>query len=62
MTTVEKMNRYIERTGAEFPSVYHLSVGELKALRGMNIFDALALAFEYGRARGYRYARKNRRK
>lgn len=58
MTDAEKMRRYIERTGVKFPSVYCMSMGELDAFRGMNIFDALALAFEYGRAKGYRYARK----
>ena len=58
MTEADKMRRYIERTDVKFPSVYCMSIGELDALRGMNIFDALTLAFEYGRAKGVRYSRK----
>lgn len=49
MTDIDKMRRYIERTGEKFPSTYHLSMGEL---------EAQALAFEYGRAKGFRYSRK----
>lgn len=55
MTNVEKMRRYIKRTGAKLPAAYGLSMGELDALRGMSIFDALSLAFEYGQAKGFRY-------
>lgn len=59
MTDANKMRRYIERTGVKFPSVYHLSMGELNTLREMSLFDALCLAFEYGRAKGFRYSQKN---
>lgn len=58
MTDVEKIRRYIERTGAEFPSTYHLSMEELEALKNMGKLEALALAFDYGRAKGYRYSGK----
>lgn len=58
MTTVEKIRRYIERTGAEFPKAYDMNMGELEALKGMDKLEALALAFEYGRAKGARYAEK----
>ena len=58
MTTVEKIRRYIERTGAEFPKSYDLNMGELEALATMGRLEALALAFEYGRAKGTRYADK----
>lgn len=58
MTTVEKIRRYIERTGENFPSAYHLSMGELEALKEIGKMEALALAFEYGRAKGFRYSRK----
>lgn len=58
MTDIDKMRRYIERTGEKFPSAYHLSMGELEALKGMGKLEALALAFEYGRAKGFRYSRK----
>lgn len=56
LTQREKMRRYIERTEAEFPKTYHMSMGELEALRSMDIYDALSLAFEYGRAKGFRYS------
>ena len=58
MNNVEKIRRYIERTGEKFPSAYHLSMGELEALKGMGKLEALALAFEYGRAKGFRYSKK----
>ena len=47
MTTVEN-----------FPNAYHMSMGELEALKEMGKLEALALAFEYGRAKGFRYSRK----
>lgn len=58
MTAEEKIKRYIERTGIKFPEAYQLSMEELEALRGMGTFESLALAFEYGRAKGFRYSRK----
>lgn len=58
MTDVEKIRRYIERTGVKFPAAYDMNMGELDALRGMSIFEALYLAFDYGRAKGYRYSGK----
>ena len=48
MNNVEKIRRYIERTGEKFPKSYDLNMGEL---------EALALAFEYGRAKGARCVR-----
>lgn len=35
-----------------------MNMGELEALKGMDKLEALALAFEYGRAKGARYAEK----
>lgn len=58
MTGIEKMCRYIERTGVKFPVAYGMDIGELDSLRKMGIFEALVLAFEYGRAKGFRYSRK----
>lgn len=58
MTTIEKIHRYIERTGAEFPKAYDLNMGELEALKELGKLEALALAFEYGRAKAARYAAK----
>lgn len=60
MTGVEKMRRYIERTGAKFPTSYSMSMSELDALREMELFEALLLAFEYGQAKGFRYSQMER--
>lgn len=58
MTDTEKIRRYIERTGVKFPAAYGMGMEELESLRGMGAFEALVLAFEYGRAKGFRYSRK----
>lgn len=61
MTTVEKIRRYIERTGVKFPAAYQMSVAEMLELRRMadkTPIDAVCLAFMYGQAKGERYARK----
>ena len=58
MNNVEKIRRYIEQTGAEFPKAYDLNMGELEALKELGKLEALALAFEYGRAKGARCVRK----
>lgn len=58
MTAVGKIRRYIERTGAEFTKSYDLNTGELEALKDMGKMEALALSFEYGRAKGAQYAEK----
>lgn len=60
MTGVEKMRRYIERTGAKFPTSYGMSMSELDALREMELLEALVLAFEYGQAKGFRYSQSER--
>ena len=61
MTAVEKIRRYIERTGVKFPAAYQMSVTEMLELRRMADkapIDALCLAFKYGQAKGARYAEK----
>lgn len=58
MNDVEKIRRYIERTGEKFPKFYDLNMVELEALKNMGKLEALALAFEYGRAKGARCVRK----
>lgn len=58
MTGADKIRRYIERTGVKFPVVYGMGMEELESLRGMGTFEALVLAFEYGRAKGFRYSKK----
>lgn len=57
MTNVEKMRRYIERTGAKLPAAYQMSMSEMMELHRMadkTPIDALCLAFEYGQAKGFR--------
>lgn len=57
------MRRYIEKTGGglvDATSRYQMNFGELMALKelvGGSVLDALILAFEYGKAKGYRAAR-----
>lgn len=61
MTNREKIRRYIERTGENFPEPYSMRVLEMLELRNMAVetpADAVILAFEYGRAKGFRYSRK----
>lgn len=60
MTKIEKMRRYIERTGVKYSlaSPYNMTFGEMLELRHMeDIGVALGLAFDYGRAKGERSAR-----
>lgn len=60
---IEKMRRYIELTGVkeEDYDKYEIRTNALNALRHMSFDDLIgsfALAFEYGRAKGERHARK----
>lgn len=67
MSEIEKMQRYIDRTKTPFRSkcLYGLNSLEAFALmkkvndRDTNLpaFDVICLAFEYGRAKGYRAAK-----
>ena len=57
--------QYIDRTPGKrifgHASPYQMVYGELQGLRRLSqlsTFDALCLAFDYGRAKGYRAARK----
>ncbi len=63
MSEIEKMKKYIERTNTKKAGNYYLSwceAGELCDLAqepGAGLFEALALAFNYGKAKGYRAAK-----
>lgn len=64
MSEIEKIKRYIKRTGVTYKdtSPYHMNLGEAFALSGMDSnMNALSLAFEYGRAKGYRAAQAERK-
>lgn len=66
MSEIEKMARYVERTGMdeEMAARYDIYCNEIKALMEMGqesfgaMCDALGQAFLYGRAKGYRAGRK----
>ena len=63
MSRIEKMEKYIERTG-DLGTMYSLSIVEAQALVEIwkqNRIEAILLAFNYGRAKGYRAARKEAR-
>lgn len=57
MTEIEKMQRYISNT-PEVSSRYCVGTKELFALtKELGGFEAVALAFNYGKAKGYRAAK-----
>ena len=66
MTCLEKMRRYIELTGVTYSdsTPYQMNIAEMMDLRALveeAPMDALCLAFTYGRAKGERHARAERR-
>lgn len=65
MTEMEKMRRYIERTGVKYSlaSPYNMTLEEMWELRRMeDIGVAFSLAFDYGRAKGERSARAEQKR
>lgn len=66
MSEIEKMQRYIERT-TKFPdgTPYQMNLLEVLGLSDMSKKDftgAICMAFDYGRAKGYRAAKAEARK
>ena len=63
MTEIEKMKRYIERTKMDKNDRYYLGHVEVFAMlekahqNGDFPLDMIALAFNYGKAKGYRAAK-----
>lgn len=62
MSEIEKMRRYIERTKMGRADNYCLVYGEavelLHTVTDTNsLFEIIVLAFEYGKAKGYRAAK-----
>lgn len=62
MSEIEKILRYIDHTDSKFQhgTPYQMNIGEVFALTHMIAEDAsgaVCLAFEYGRAKGYRAAK-----
>ena len=63
MSRIEKMEKYIEKTG-DLGTMYSLSTEEacdLVEVWKENRIESILLAFNYGRAKGYRAARKEAR-
>lgn len=63
MRTIEEMEQYVERTGIreETKERYFMAFGELREIGSLlqsDWYRAISLAFEYGRAKGYRAGRK----
>ena len=59
MTEIEKMQKYIERTktGIAIDSQYQMNVQEAVAASSLSPLEAVSLAFNYGKAKGYRAAK-----
>lgn len=62
MSEIEKIQRYIERTKANISDRYDMGLLEVCELKNAaDTTDAVYLAFLYGRAKGYRAAKAERR-
>lgn len=62
MTKIDKMMEYINRTKIKRADNYCMVYSEAVELVHMDDrFDALSLAFDYGKAKGYRAAQAERR-
>lgn len=64
---IQKIKRYITRTSSKFQqgTPYQMNLGELFTLAHMTAKDtvgAICLAFDYGRAKGYRAAEQATKK
>lgn len=59
MSEVEKIRSYIERYGAPYNPLYVMGMNEVSAVVSeMGPFEAVSLAFTYGKAKGYQAAKK----
>lgn len=59
MLDIEKMRAYIQRTKISNKEKYDMRVNEAKAVYTLyqtDAFEAIALAFQFGMAKGYRAA------
>jgi len=57
MSEIEKIQRYIQKNGAPHNLWYTASLKEIFAIAEKPTIDAVVLAFNYGRAKGYRMAK-----
>lgn len=68
MSEIEKMQKYIERTKADPDDRFYITVGEAAVLTkqvlestGFTI-DPIVVAFKYGKEKGYRAAKAERKR
>lgn len=63
MSEIEKMKRYVERTKMEKSDRFYMDMAEAFALANQArgsvdlLIEVIALAFNYGKAKGYRAAK-----
>jgi len=62
MSEIEKIKRYIERTGISEKTAHNYAIGTAKIgvffdALGTDWFDAICTIYNYGRAKGYRAAK-----
>ncbi len=57
MNEIERIQEYINKSNVPRNRRYNASAKDLIAMAGMGRVDAITLAFEYGRAKGYRMAK-----
>ena len=59
MSELEKMQRYIQLTGMEEKKslLYSMDVRQMNELRKLGLFEMICLAFDYGKAKGFRMAK-----
>lgn len=65
MSEIEKMKRYIERTKMEADNSYQMNIREMLDLANATVetpVEIVCLAFEYGKAKGYRAAKAEGRR
>lgn len=64
MTELEKIKKYINDTKVPGPVIcrYVLRIDEAESFTRLDIYDGMALAFAYGRAKGYRAAKAEARR
>lgn len=65
MSELERIQRYIEQTAVKNSGRYNIGLSEAMAIRLLagsgKTMDAISLAFDFGRAKGYRAAKKEAR-
>ena len=62
MSEIERINRYIERTKVKESVKNEMKASEwISISKNGSVLEAIALAFNYGRAKGYRAAMSERK-